>query len=36
MTIADIKALADSLGYGITKTKKADIIGEFLSQQGGD
>jgi hypothetical protein len=36
MTIADIKALADSLGYGITKAKKVDIVSEFLSQQGGD
>jgi hypothetical protein len=34
MTIAQIKALADSLGYTITKTLKADIIQEFLSQQG--
>ena len=34
MTIADIKSLADSLGYGITKTKKSDIIDEFLAQQG--
>jgi hypothetical protein len=36
MTIAGIKALAGSLGYGITKAKKDDIIGEFLNQQGGD
>lgn len=33
MTIAEIKALADELGYSITKTRKADIIGEFLAQQ---
>lgn len=34
MTIAEIKALANTLGYGITQTKKADIIAEFLAQQG--
>lgn len=34
MTVAEIKSLADGLGYGITKTKKADIIDEFLAQQG--
>lgn len=33
MTIAEIKALAESLGYSITKTRKAEIIEEFLSQQ---
>ena len=33
MTIAEIKALADELGYTITATRKADIIAEFLSQQ---
>lgn len=33
MTIAEIKALAVELGYSITKTKKADIIAEFLQQQ---
>ena len=33
MTIAEIKALAASLGYSITATKKADIVTEFLSQQ---
>lgn len=33
MTIAEIKALAESLGYTITASKKADIISEFLSQQ---
>jgi hypothetical protein len=35
MTIAEIKSLADELGYSITKTKKADIIAEFLAQQEG-
>lgn len=35
MTIAEIKALASDLGYSITKTKKADIIAEFLEQQEG-
>lgn len=34
MTIAQIKALAEELGYTITATRKADIIAEFLSQQG--
>jgi hypothetical protein len=34
MTIAEIEALAESLGYTITKTLKADIIEEFLEQQG--
>ena len=33
MTISEIKALADELGYTITATKKADIITEFLAQQ---
>lgn len=33
MTIAEIKALAAKLGYSITKTRKADIIEEFLSQE---
>lgn len=33
MTISEIKALADELGYSITKTRKADIIAEFLAQQ---
>ena len=33
MTIAEIKSLAENLGYGITKTKKSDIIQEFLNQQ---
>lgn len=32
MTIAEIKALAQSLGYDITATKRADIIVEFLAQ----
>lgn len=36
MTIAQIKALAEDLGYSITATKKADIIAEFLVQQGGE
>ena len=34
MTVAEIKALASELGYSITETKKADIIMEFLTQQG--
>ena len=34
MTISQITELADSLGYIITATKKAEIITEFLSQQG--
>ena len=33
MTIAEIKALASELGYSITKTRKAEIIDEFLMQQ---
>jgi hypothetical protein len=33
MTIAEIKALAAELGYSITKTRKSDIIEEFLTQQ---
>lgn len=33
MTIAEIKALAAELGYSVTKTRKADIIQEFLVQQ---
>lgn len=33
MTISEIKALAVELGYSITKTRKAEIIEEFLSQQ---
>jgi len=34
MTIAQIKALAADTGVAITKTKKADIIQEFLAQEG--
>ena len=34
MTISQIKELADRQGYTITKTVKADIIAEFLEQQG--
>jgi hypothetical protein len=34
MTIAQIEALAEELGYTITATLKADIIEEFLAQQG--
>jgi hypothetical protein len=34
MTIANIKLLAVDLGYTITKSLKADIIAEFLEQQG--
>ena len=33
MTIAEIKSLAAELGYSITKTRKAEIIDEFLKQQ---
>lgn len=33
MTIAQIERLADELGYELTRTLKADIIDEFLSQQ---
>lgn len=33
MTIAEIKSLAVELGYSITKTRKAEIIDEFLMQQ---
>jgi hypothetical protein len=33
MTIAEIKALAAELGYSITRTRKAEIISEFLEQQ---
>lgn len=33
MTIAEIKALAGELGYSITKTRKAEIIEEFLNQK---
>lgn len=34
MTIAEIKSLANDLGYSISATKKADIIEEFLEHQG--
>nr|DAF72816.1 MAG TPA: HeH/LEM domain [Caudoviricetes sp.] len=34
MTVAEIKALAAQLGYSVTKAKKADIITEFLEQEG--
>ena len=33
MTIAEIEALAEELGYTITETTKAAIIEEFLEQQ---
>ena len=33
MTINEIKALAEELGYTITETTKAAIIEEFLEQQ---
>lgn len=33
MTIAQIRELAEELGYTITASKKADIIAEFISQQ---
>lgn len=33
MTVSQVKALAADVGYSITKTKKADIIDEFLRQQ---
>lgn len=33
-TTANIKALASELGYSITKTVKADVIAQFLEQQG--
>lgn len=35
LTIAQIKAIAGELGYTISATRKADIIAEFLTQQGG-
>lgn len=35
MTISDIKAVAETKGYIITKTVKTDIIAEFLEQQNG-
>ncbi len=34
MTIAQIKALAAERGYTITATRKADIIAEFVEQEG--
>jgi len=34
LTIKQIKALADELGYTITATVKAAIIAEFLAAQG--
>lgn len=34
MTIAEIRSLADALGYGTTATKKGNIIEEFLKRQG--
>lgn len=36
MTIAQIKGLANELGYSITKTVKKEIIEEFLNQQAGE
>lgn len=33
MTVSQIRALASELGYGITKTLKADIINQFLAEQ---
>ncbi|RJW34259.1 hypothetical protein DXC97_24605 [Lachnospiraceae bacterium TF09-5] len=33
MTVSALKALAAAQGYSITKTKKADIIEEILSQE---
>lgn len=33
MTITSIKEIALNLGYVITKTKKNEIVAEFLSQQ---
>lgn len=36
MTIAQIKELANSLGYTITAAKKADIINQFLEAQNGN
>ena len=35
LTIAQIKGIAEELGYTITARLKADIIAEFLEQQGG-
>ena len=36
LTIAQIKAIATEKGYTITATRKAEIIAEFLEQQGAD
>ncbi|GFI43657.1 hypothetical protein IMSAGC018_01332 [Lachnospiraceae bacterium] len=36
MTISQIRTLAATLGYAITRTKKADIISEFLGRQEGE
>lgn len=36
LTIAKIRAIANEKGYTITKTRKAEIIAEFLSQQEAD
>lgn len=35
MTIAQIKDLAESLGYSLTAVKKADLMEEFLQKQDG-
>lgn len=35
MTVAEIKSLANDMGYTITATRKADIIAEFLEHQEG-
>ena len=34
LTIAQIKAIAAAKGYTITAPRKADIIAQFLEQQG--
>ena len=34
LTVTKIKAIATEKGYTITKTLKAEIIAEFLQQQG--
>lgn len=33
MTISEIKSLAEELGYSISKSKKSEIVQEFLEQQ---
>ncbi|WP_373262382.1 Rho termination factor N-terminal domain-containing protein [Hungatella hathewayi] len=33
MTIPEIKSLAAEHGYNLTKTRKADMIAEFLEQE---